>query len=286
MKEDTLRILVPLDGSPMAETILPALLPLVSSQATTLTLLKVINRVDEIEPARGYLSRLQKELERDRVEAVTRLEFGRPAEEILHLAQAKRYDFTAMTTHGRTGIRRAFMGSVAEEVLRHSAIPLLLNRPGTKIGDWKRIVVALDGSPVSEQILEESSRLAGLLGATLHVVRVSLPLLPETDMFFEPTAPATQDVEPYLDGISTRLAHRGILAVPVLREGFAGVEITKYAAEIGAGLIAMMTEGKSGFPRLLSGSVAEEVLRSAPCPVLIRRWATVAEEKPVPVMPS
>jgi len=285
MKDDTLRILVPLDGSPLAETILPALLPLVSSQATMLTLLKVINRVDEIEPARSYLSRLQKDVEGDRVESVTRLEFGRPAEEILHLAQSKRYDFAAMTTHGRTGLRRAFMGSVAEEVLRHSAIPLFLNRPGTKIGDWKRIVVALDGSPVSEQILEEAARLAGLLGATLHVVRVSLPLLPETDMFFEPMSPAREEAGPYLDEISARLARRQILTVPVLREGFAGVEITKYAAEIGAGLIMMMTEGRSGFPRFLSGSVAEEVLRSASCPVLIRRWTSAPEEKPVPALP-
>jgi nucleotide-binding universal stress UspA family protein len=281
MKDDKLRILVPLDGSPTAETILPALMPLVGRQPTSLTLLQVIQRVDEIEASRSYLSRLKKDLERDGVEAAPRLEFGRPAEEILHLGQPKKHDLAAMTTHGHTGLRRALMGSVTVEVLRQSTIPLVLNRPDTKIGDWKRIVVALDGSVISEGILDEAIRLSLQLQATLHIVRVSLPLLPTTDLYFQAIPSAVEDPEPYLEGICIRLARRGILAVPVLREGFAGAEIVRYAAEIGAGLIAMMTEGKSGLPRLLSGSVAEEVLRSAPCPVLIRRWASVAEEHPV-----
>lgn len=271
MKDETLRILVPLDGSPAAETIFPALMPLVARRPAALTLLQVIDRVDEIEAARGYLARLQGGLERDGVEALPRLEFGRPMEEILQLGQPKKHDLIAMTTHGRTGLRRAFMGSVTEGVLRHAKIPLVINRPGTRIGDWKRIVVALDGSPLSETILDEVTRLAPLLKATLHVVRVTLPLLPTTDMFFEPMPLAFEDPEPYLDEVCDRLAKRGILAVPVVWEGFAGQEIVKYAAEIGAGLIAMTTEGRSGVPRLMAGSVAEEVLRTAPCPVLIRR---------------
>jgi nucleotide-binding universal stress UspA family protein len=285
MQDDTIRILVPLDGSPTAETILPALMPLVGRRPTTLTLLQILDRVDEIEASRSYLSRLQKDLKRDGVQAVPLVELGRPADEILNWAQPRKHDLAAMTTHGRTGLRRAFMGSVAEEVVRHSTIPLVLNRPDTKIGDWKRIVVALDGSAISERILDEATRLARLLQATLHIVRVSLPLLPTADMFFEPMPSAAEDPEPYLEEICTRLAGRGIFAVPVLREGFAGVEIGEYASEISAGLIAMMTEGRSGFPRLLSGSVAEEVLRSAPCPVLVRRWASVPVEKPMPVMP-
>jgi len=280
MIDENLRILVPLDGSPLAESILPALMPLVRQQAATLTLMQVIDRVDEIEPTRAYLSRLERDLERDGVEALPRVEFGGPVEEILHQAQPKRHDLVAMTTHGRTGLRRAIMGSVAEEVLRHSKVPLVLNRPGAKIGDWKRIVVALDGSPASEAILDEAVRLALLLKvkATLHVVRVTLPLLPTSDMYFEPPPSVREDPQPYLDEICTRLAKQGLLAVAAVREGFAGQEVVKYAEEIGADLIGMMTQGKSGLPRLLAGSVAEEVLRSAPCPVLIRRWMSVPSE--------
>ena len=89
-----------------------------------------------------------------------------------------------------------------------------------------------------------------------------------------------EDPQPYLEGVCGRLARQGILAVPAAREGFAGQEIVRLAREIGAGLIGMATEGKSGFPRLLAGSVAEEVLRSAPCPVLLRRWAPVEAGAP------
>jgi len=277
-KDESLRILVPLDGSPTAETILPALIPMVRHRSATLTLMQVIDRVDEIETSRGYLARLEADLQRDGIEAVSRVEFGRPVEEILHLAQPKKHQWVAMTTHGRTGLRRALLGSVAEEVLRHSEIPTVLNRPGSKIGDWKRIVVALDGSPTAEAILDEAARLALLFKATIHAVRVTLPLLPTSDMYFEPSPAAREDPQPYLDEVCTRLARQGILAVPAVREGFAGQEIVKYAVEIGAGLIGMMTEGRSGFPRLLAGSVAEEVLRSAPCPVLLRRWARVESE--------
>jgi nucleotide-binding universal stress UspA family protein len=280
MKDDTLRILVPLDGSPTAETVLPAILPLVARRPATLTLLRVIDRVDEIEDARGYLARIRKDLERDGVEAVPRLEFGRPADEILHLGDPKKYSLVAMTTHGRTGLRRVLMGSVAEEVLRHSQVPLLLNRPGTRVGDWKRLVVSVDGSTASESILDEAARVALLLKATVHVVRVTLPLLPTSDMFFEAPPPVIQDPQGYLDGICDRLARQGLLAVPVAREGFAGQEIVRYAVEIGAGLIAMCTEGRTGVARLVAGSVAEEVLRSAPCPVLVRRAA--AKLSPAP----
>lgn len=286
MKDEKLRILVPLDGSAAAETILPALMPLVRRRPADLTLMQVIDRVDEIEHTRTYLSRLEKDLGRDGIESLARVEFGRPVEEILHLAHPKRHDLVAMTTHGRSGLRRALMGSVAEEVLRHSKVPLVLNRPGTKIGDWKRIVVSLDGSPAAEAILDEAARLALVLKATLHVIRVTLPLLPTSDMFFEPPPPTHEDAQPYLDEICTRLAKQGILTVPAVREGFAGQEIVKYAAEIGAGLIGMMTEGRSGVSRLLAGSVAEEVLRSAPCPVLVRRWASVESEAPhAPALP-
>jgi nucleotide-binding universal stress UspA family protein len=279
MNFERLKILVPLDGSSLGEAILPSLMPLVARRPVELTLLQVIDRVDQIDSGRAYLSRTERDLARDGVEAVSRIEFGQPAEEILHLAQPKTFDLVAMTTHGRTGLRRAFMGSVAEGVLRRAQIPLILNRSGAKVGDWKRIVVPVDGSVISETILDEAAGLALLLGATLHVVRVSLPLLPTTDIFFVPQE-IHEDTQPYLDKICSRFAEQGVFAVPVAREGFAGREIVTYAAEIGAGLICMMTEGRSGVPRLLTGSVAEEILRSAPCPVLVRRWSPVQVQAP------
>jgi nucleotide-binding universal stress UspA family protein len=275
MNPGSLQVLVPLDGSPLAESILPALMPLAARRSITLNLLQIIERVDEIESARAYLARIERDLERDCVEAVSTIEFGRPVDEIAHLAKPGRYDLLAMTTHGRTGLRRALLGSAAEGVLRQSKIPLLLNRPGSRVGDWNRIVVPVDGSAISETILEDAAHMALLLQATIHIVRISLPLLPTTDLFFRPLPEEEEDPQPYLEKLCDGLARQGVFAIPVVLQGFAGREIVKYAAEIGAGLIAMMTEGRSGVPRLLAGSVAEEVLRSAPCPVLVRRWAAV-----------
>ena len=281
MKSEMIRVLVPLDGSLLAESILPALMPLASRQPVGLHLLQVVDQAGEMEAARAYLARLGKDLRRDRVESVSRIEFGHPVEEILHRAKSGEFDLVAMTTHGRGGLRRVFMGSVAEGVLRHATIPLLINRPGTTIGDWNRVVVPLDGSKISETILDEAARLAILLRATLHVVRVTLPLLPTTDLYFRPLPEVEENPQPYLDEVCDRLAARGILAVPVCLHGFAGQEIVRYASKIGAGLIAMMTEGRTGVPRMLSGSVAEEVLRSATCPVLVRRWSPVQAEVPL-----
>jgi nucleotide-binding universal stress UspA family protein len=281
MENETNRILVPLDGSPEAEVIFPALLPLVAHRPAELTLFRAIDRAEAVEPAQAYLSRIQKKLSEDGVASVTRLEFGRPVDEILHQAQPERHRLVAMTTHGRSGVRRALMGSVAEATLRRASIPVILNRPGTKIGDWKRIVVALDGSPLAEAILDEAANLALTLKATLHLLRVSLPLLPTTDLFFSPESPGAESFQPYLEAICDRLVRKGVFAIAAEREGFAGDELVKYARDINAGLIAMVTAGRTGLSRMIAGSVAESVLRAAPCPVLIRHAATLAVSTPL-----
>jgi len=236
----------------------------------------VVDRAEAVEPSQAYLSRIQKKLKEDGVASVTRLEYGRPVDEILHQAQPERHRLVAMTTHGRSGLRRVLLGSVAEATLRRSPLPVILNRPGTQIGDWKRIVVALDGSPLAEAILDEAARLALTLKATLHLLRVSLPLLPATDMYFAPEPLEPEDVQPYLEAISERLVQKGAFAVSAEREGFAADELVRYAREINAGLIAMVTAGRTGLSRMMAGSVAESVLRAAPCPVLIRHSATIA----------
>jgi nucleotide-binding universal stress UspA family protein len=276
MENVTNRILVPLDGSLEAEGILPALMPLVAHGPAELTLFRAVDRAEAVEPSQAYLTRIQKNLKEDGVASVTRLEYGRPVDEILHLAHPDRHRLIAMTTHGRSGLRRALMGSVAEATLRRAPLPVILNRPGTRIGDWKRIVVALDGSPLAEAILDEAAQLAFTLKATLHLLRVSLPLLPATDMFFTPEMSEAEDFQPYLEGICERIARKGVFAMSAQREGFAGDELVKYAREINAGLIAMVTAGRTGLSRMIAGSVAESVLRAAPCPVLIRHAATIA----------
>src|SRR6185503_13619429 len=102
---------------------------------------------------------------------------GKPAEEILRQAESGHFDLIAMATHGRSGLDRVLMGSVAEEVVRLSPVPTLLCKSATRMGQWDRIVVALDGLPGAEEVLEDAVRLARTMNATIHLLQVGLGLL-------------------------------------------------------------------------------------------------------------
>jgi nucleotide-binding universal stress UspA family protein len=277
MERDALRVLVPMDGSPEAEGILAALMPLARARPVELTLFQVVRAADGIEEARSYLDRAAQTLASHGVVAGTRLETGEAAEEIAWYGREPDFGLIALTTHGRTGLRRALMGSVAEAVVRRARVPVLVHRPGGRVGDWKRILVPLDGSPGAEQILPEAAKLARLLNATVHVVRVRLPILPAFDYrHVPPLVPPPEDPMPYLQEVCARLSSEGVLAVPATRDGPAARGIVGAAEDLQAGVIAMTTEGRTGLERALLGSVAEEVVRTAPCPILVRRLAPVA----------
>jgi nucleotide-binding universal stress UspA family protein len=278
MAESRLRLLVPLDGSPDAETILPALLPVFRTRKVRLTLFGVIPPNDSPASLETYFARLRPSLLLDGVAAESEIARGDPAEEILWLAGSPRFDLIAMATHGRVGLRRAFLGSVTEKILRHSKTPVLAARPGTRIGDWHRIVVALDGSPAAEAILPDARALARATQATIHLARVKAPPPPAT----YPPLPEfhrEEDPLPYLQRTADRLSEQGFLAVPEPREGDAAAEIVGCARKTDAGLVCLTTHGRTGLSRLFLGSVAEAVLRTSPCPVLLRRTV----EAPIPL---
>ena len=133
------RVLVPLDGSPEAEAILPFILQIAGPLDIDVVLLRVVPAVRESEEsasgpgadvsaidAQEYLAPLAVELRGRgvRVEAMVRR--GPPPDEIIAAAREVSADLVAMTTHGRTGLRRLAFGSVAELVLRRAALPVFL----------------------------------------------------------------------------------------------------------------------------------------------------------------
>lgn len=270
MNPAPLRILVALDGSPAAETILPALMPLVRIAPAELTLFRVVTVLDEMTEARAYLQRLENALGLHGVTTRVCVDRGDPADAILEQVREDSCDVVALTTHGRRGLNRVLMGSVADRLVRTADIPLLVNRPDARIGDWRRVVVPLDGSPEAETILEDLEPWARATGALLHLINVGH--VPLWSPGLEPVyAPVTvPDLKPYLERIRVRLAERGIEAVTATRLGTPGREIATLALEIESGLIAMTTHGRGGLNRALMGSVAEEVFRTAPCPILVQ----------------
>ena len=268
---DPLKILVPVDGSSESESILPAILPVVRSRPSEVTLLRVVSDVEDADLARGALHGLARSLLMDGIRAVSRLEWGRAEEEIEYLARPSRHDFLAMTTHGRSGLRRAILGSTAETVLRRAQIPIILNRPGSRVGDWSRVVVAVDGTTVVDDLLHDLEPLVLALHSTVHVLHVNRPLYLYSDLHRLPAALPEPDPRPYLDTLCENLASRGILAVPATITDQPAAGITRYLLENGAGLLAMTTHGRDGVARVFSGSVTEDVIRQSPVPVLVHR---------------
>jgi nucleotide-binding universal stress UspA family protein len=140
------RVLVPLDGSPLAEGILPFLMEIAAPLDMAVVLLRVLEPVAPVavegtqhfmddlavrrEDAQRYLARIAAGLRARGVNAQCEVREGRPEEVILAAAQKIGADLIAMSTHGRSGLGRLLFGSVAEQVLRHAAVPVFLMRQG------------------------------------------------------------------------------------------------------------------------------------------------------------
>ena len=279
MNDPIKKILVTTDGSPESESVFPAIMPIVRTDDPQVSVLYVIEDPDAsfMPPAR--LAKACGALRAANVRASLEVREGIPAEEILRAAREKKADLIAMSTHGRGGVVRLIAGSVAEEVLRRSKVPVLMTRPETPIHSWKRIAVALDGSERSETILPEAAALAKKMGAVLEVLHVIHPVVAggagEVPVVLPP-----KDPMPYLNGILKRLAAEGLPPQVAVLEGGTSQAILRHLEASGAGLLCMTTHGRTGMTRILLGSVAEEILRKAPCPVLLRRNVPLSEEAP------
>jgi nucleotide-binding universal stress UspA family protein len=199
---------------------------------------------------------------------------GPAATAIVAEARSLECDAIVMGTHGRTGVARAFLGSVAETVVRTSPLPTMVVR-GERAGDRRgapspirAIVCPVDFSAIAEHALTEAARLGRTLGAEVHAVhcwelaRRSSQSTP---------ARASRDFSEDLAALAARCAPPGIEVQRHLRHGAPDEEILALALAIGADLIVMATAGRTGLDHLLTPSVAERVVRTSPIPVLTLR---------------
>jgi nucleotide-binding universal stress UspA family protein len=186
-----------------------------------------------------------------------------------------------MTTHGRTGVSRAWLGSVADSLVRNSNFPLLVIRcledgesfPAPR---FDHILVPLDGSQVGEKILEPTVELGKAMGSRLTLLHVVSPYVTVGARVSPlPAGHLKQRVakaEAYLAGVAERLAQDGIEAEPKLESHFAPARaILNVAEEEDVDLIAIATHGYTGVKRALLGSVTDKVLRAAKWPLLLER---------------
>jgi len=190
-------------------------------------------------------------------------------------------DIVVMTTHGRTGVSRAWLGSVADSLVRHSTFPLLVIRPledGTTFPEpnFDHFLVPLDGSPIGEGILEPAVALGKPMGARFTLLHVVAPHLTVGARVSPLPAGHLKErvgkAEDYLAGVVERLKSQGIEAEPLIESHYAPAKAILNTAESrDVDLIAIATHGYTGVKRALLGSVTDKVLRASRWPLLLER---------------
>lgn len=221
----------------------------------------------------------------DLIEVVETEVVGRKAAPtILDVAYDEEVDLIVMGTHGRTGWRRGVIGSVAEAVTRRAPCPVLTVRPTDAAdGPWPptRVLVAVD---VDQQLDETpaaalwAARLAEAYHATLDLLHVTEPVVLGLDGPAEAAQARTLARHDLLDlAGALRDAMPRLPVHAVVRTGEAAPTIRAVVAEAGTHLVVVGTRGRRGAERALLGSVAEAVVRTAPCPVLVVRDALDAD---------
>jgi nucleotide-binding universal stress UspA family protein len=293
------RLLVPLDGSWLAEAALPAAAELAVRLGARVLLLHVLEagppptvhgdrhlRTDA--EARAYLDgAVQWMLGRGvAAEAAVCPESAGVAATIARQAEAAGADLIVLTSHGRGGVRGLLYGRVAEQVLQRGRTPVLLLPPSERGREAAfacgRILVPLDGSQAAETAVPPATRIAAACGADLLLVWV----VPTVETIageraaaarLMPTAAAALlDVEAreaaaYLENVASRVRAAGREARAAVERGEPVQVLLETAARERADLIVMATHGRSGVSALWAGSVASRVVAAGQRPVLLIR---------------
>jgi nucleotide-binding universal stress UspA family protein len=305
-------IIVPLDGSELAEQALPVAIDLAKASGAELHLLHVFvpyaARADMPGSAPGNAD-LERRLEAQSTEylrAVTdRVAAELPArivadpvrtrpirsahsesvavvDRLRRAAVQLRPDLMVLATHARGGLGRAWLGSVADAVVRRVNVPTLLVHPHADApvpsGNFSRILVPLDGSALAEEALPIAARIAAITGARVTLLRVIVPRLvvgrPSFVVEFDAQllADHQRDAERYMERMAERIrgSVRDVDVSVLLADGPAHA-IIDWVEQHEADLVVMSTHGRSGFRRFMLGSVADKVLRGTDVPVLLTR---------------
>lgn len=262
------KFLAALDGTKASESVLPYLETLLGAEDADITLAQAVPTESKAQKARLYLQRIARGLREKGAVVNIEVLSGKPAPALVDLAVRGGYSLILMCSRGKKGLRRLMLGSVAEEVLRRSPLPVLIVHPLEKAGEKpriRRIVVPLDGSHRSGSILPHVAPLAKATGSKVLFMttvdpraREALPVeVLAKNLFREQKAM-------HREGVKTELA---------IRYGDPVLEILSFGDVQNADLLALSTHGRSGMERALYGSVAESVLREGKLPMLVLRTA-------------
>jgi len=280
-------ILVPVDGSILAEAAIPYALTLAERARSKVQFVFVYEdrfNLEPVELAWQYLLRVTARARERLGDSVSSaLLHGRVAATLVKQARKIGADLVIMTTHGRGGLERAWLGSVTDQLIRRIGIPVLVIRPADGVAapqsQPSEILVPLDGSTLAETALQPAAALARLWDAELTVVQIVYPdpivaepgrAVPETSIQ-ELTAIARASAEEYVRLAAERLRGSGVKASGMALMGTDGPaqQLRELARPGQVSLIAIATHGRGGIRRLVLGSVTDKLVRTAEVPVLV-----------------
>jgi nucleotide-binding universal stress UspA family protein len=295
-------ILVPLDGSPFGEQALPLALEIARRAQAAVQLIHVhqpvaspwsgsewaadLNLESEVrQQEQDYLRETATRLGREFAVPVTSALLEGPVVEVIHeRALACAADLVVMATHGRGPLTRFWLGSVADQLIRQVAAPLLLVRPqpgAEPPAVVRHVLVPLDGSEQAEQVLGPALDLAALLAADVNLLRVVEPLVvpdrrwagnPTSGMDPELVHRLAADARGYLERVVVSLDGAAPRIAPqVVVNRRAAEAILAEAGTRPGTLVALATHARAGLARLVLGSVADKVIRGTTGPVLVYR---------------
>lgn len=304
-------IVVPLDGSEFGVRALPVALTLAKRWDAKVHLVHVREPVAFLEGETAYephLADQQQQNVRDHLTAMAaQLTRGKSLRvdatfldgpiipELERYLEGGGHDLVVMTTHGRGGLSRASLGSVADGLIRRAPVPLLLLRDDTEwLRDaveplFRRILIPLDGSEMAEEVLHQVVSL-GTDGTTEYVLlSVIAPhhqvesgeSIPETMVGHSVDEQQRDEAHHYLNGVARGLRSSGAIVKERVEVHLHTAQgILDAAAEHRVDVIALSTHGRGGLFRFLHGSVADKVVREADLPVFAYRPKGAGMEKP------
>ena len=294
------RILLPLDGSEVAEMALPYAEEIAGSLGSELVLLHVRgpehkpedNHIHEV-----YLERLAESVKHNvkndqaggkEVKVSIKVETGEASENICDLVKNNSVDLVIMAAVSSSGLKIGKMlGSVTDHVCRTVPVPVLLIRPQqTKQNEPKKrlinqILLTLDGSDLSKLALPAGEELAAKLNAGITLFQMANRIRPYYNIsmtgvneayidYSQLDAGEEQRVREEMAALDTELAQKGFKVDYVVTSGFdAAAEIIDTCNKVAADLVVMSTHGRSGLGRWMLGNTAEKVLRHGQIPVLL-----------------
>lgn len=289
------KLLVPLDGSSLSESVLPVAAQLARKIGASVTLIHVIEK-DAPEKIHGQRHLTKPGQAEEYLQSIASADIFKGIQPEFHVHEAGvrdvsqsisdhteelGQDLVIMCTHGSSGLHGMLFGSIAQQVISFGNVPVLLVNPSSVANyEFENFLIPLDGNPDHEQALDYASALARLCDAKIHLL-IAIPqfgtmsgeMTPANRLLPGTTAKMMDmivpDAKEYLDALQSKIELSGVEVTTSTSRSDPSKAMVKTAKSIGADLIILATHGKKGAEAFWNGSVTPKISKSSKVPLLL-----------------